>query len=328
MTIKQWTYLPGLVIMALIMTACWPSIPDDASADPAVCGAPCDEDLGLDCATGFACVSGVCLNSAVCGSCGQSCDDAADCEAGWYCDQAVFALSGSPKYCWPGSQAVGGYNACTQVTEDYCGLPCEHGDPQIGGYSCWHGVLIATGDHSGCSTCGKDCTSDAQCGKATKCVQFPDYSGGTKGSCWNVDTCTAPALVIIDGDDIPQLSPTKTPTPPPTAPAINPNLVPVSTAKVPELCANNGGIANVSEICTCQGVIDRVTFCGDNTKFDNITDASCTPDASQCQPTTTDGGAATGGGECLCIMVCTLYDRAGACVERGYRDCNGNACTP
>lgn len=67
----------------------------------------------------------------------------------------------------------------------------------------------------------------------------------------------------------------------------------VSATAVPDICANNGGVANVSDVCTCQGVIDRVTFCGDGTKFDTITTTGCSPDPSQCQ-----AGGDTGGQTC------------------------------
>lgn len=89
------------------------------------------------------------------------------------------------------------------------------------------------------------------------------------------------------------------------------------------LCADQGGIANQSEVCTCQGVIDQVTFCGNGTKIDTITNTSCEPNPADCQPTSDVP-------VCACNFVCAVADpnKPEQCLQGQYLDCNGVVCTP
>jgi hypothetical protein len=328
--IKKPVFLLALVLALLALTGCFRTIPADPAADPAFCGAPCDDDLGIGCSDGFACVSGVCLNSVVCGTCGTSCYTDDECGEGYHCGVAAGAPSGALKECWgpldPAAPNAKPYQSCYQTTETYCGQPCEFPDV-LGGYTCFNGVMVAH-DRNLCSTCGKDCKSNADCSAGVACVQFPGSNGGSSGFCWDEEVCTSDPFVSIDTGNIPQLAPTKTPTPT-AAPTVKPaNINPQLPTALPGLCDDHGGVANVSEVCTCQSLVDRVTFCGDGTKIDTITDTQCSPDPSQCQPSDTGGTSGGSGGECRCVIVCTQTNEAGACIDRGYRDCNGNVCTP
>jgi hypothetical protein len=68
-----------------------------------------------------------------------------------------------------------------------------------------------------------------------------------------------------------------------------------------DLCANNGGVQWVGEVCVCAGVVDKVTVCNDGTKFDNVTEQTCPPDPAACQDDGSGGdqggGGSTGDGD-------------------------------
>jgi hypothetical protein len=99
----------------------------------------------------------------------------------------------------------------------------------------------------------------------------------------------------------------------------------VDCASQPGLCADHGGNAWVGTTCVCPGIIDEVTICADNTKFDHPTDASCTvADPAQCQsvppqPTT----------EPACLCTCKVWNQSSfppTCTK--WTDCYGNTCGP
>ena len=65
-----------------------------------------------------------------------------------------------------------------------------------------------------------------------------------------------------------------------------------------DVCATLGGLQWQGELCDCAGVVDNVTICQDGTKYDNLTDVSCTPDPKDCNES---GGSDNGGGsQCKC----------------------------
>jgi hypothetical protein len=92
------------------------------------------------------------------------------------------------------------------------------------------------------------------------------------------------------------------------------------------ICADHGGVAWTGSICACPGVIDDVTICNDDTKFDNVTAASCNMgDPSECQqqPPPTEPPPSA------CICACAAWSQTAyppTCVS--WRDCNGNSCSP
>jgi hypothetical protein len=98
-----------------------------------------------------------------------------------------------------------------------------------------------------------------------------------------------------------------------------------STAPDGGLCAANGGIQWQGQTCVCPGKFDNVTVCNDGTKIDQMTDQACTPDQSCDQPTDPQNPPSG----CACNYVCVQEKPdSNECTEYGYRDCNGNACSP
>lgn len=89
------------------------------------------------------------------------------------------------------------------------------------------------------------------------------------------------------------------------------------------LCADHGGVAWQGTTCVCPGLVDEVTICGDNTKFDNVTDASCTPaDPAACQASSGDPAPTA-----ACNCVCVAWSQVSfppTCLK--WADCNGNTC--
>lgn len=333
--VQRWQVLIGWVVMtALMVTGCvlpdpandppGPTSTPDPAAPPEACGLPCDSALNLNCPAGLQCISGVCLNEIVCGNCGKTCVTNADCPLNWPCDTAYGAPAGSQTYCWPYGQ-----HGCAMLTEDYCGYPCvfEYNkvqDPQLGGYTCFYGVLISM-DKNQCGTCGKDCTSDADCGPGTTCTQFPSFHPeGTWGYCWGYDTCVA--QVVGPQGTLPPLS---------TPLTLDPNeITPPVAGPDPELIPPV--IDNPA--CNANGVCDpgeNKDLCGD-ADCPCIDDGVCGPgETGQCQdcitppPGSGDSSGGDDGGEvCGCSIVCVEEDRSGNCIRREGRDCNGQRCTP
>lgn len=314
----RWAAISVVALIIVVgLAGCFPPpATPDPNAPPEACGLPCDPDLNLGCPTGLQCISGVCLNEIVCNGCGQTCQTNADCPADFYCASPAGGPS-NPKYCW--SSFGGAQPACAQLTEDYCGYPCEAGDPQLGGYTCFNGALVSV-DKTLCNTCGKNCTTNADCGSGTSCVQFPNTNGGgTTGFCWNSISCQ---VMQVDPDIFPQgLNPQGNDN-------VTPEVYPSPTGARADAC-NADGVCDPGEnkdICgdaDCPCIDDGVCGIGET--------AQCRDCITPAPPTREPGGDDGGGrdsGTCSCDVVCLATDTAGNCTERGYRDCNGRVCTP
>lgn len=91
--------------------------------------------------------------------------------------------------------------------------------------------------------------------------------------------------IILEATYEATVPPTRTPAPTP-APVITqtPTVEPTATtiAETGGVCQQNGGIQWQGDICTCAGVVDRVTLCADGSKSDVITDTACTPNPADC----------------------------------------------
>lgn len=89
-----------------------------------------------------------------------------------------------------------------------------------------------------------------------------------------------------------------------SAPAVNSSPAPEDEEATPDstptgaatdLCAENGGVQYQGEVCVCSGYVDQVTICNDGTKFDHVTEQTCSPDPASCVD---EGGSDDEGPQC------------------------------
>ncbi len=93
-------------------------------------------------------------------------------------------------------------------------------------------------------------------------------------------------------------------------------------------CCDNGGVQWQGEVCVCPGVVDRVTYCNDGSKTDQLTDRSCQP-AGGCSGG--DGNPTIPGGPspdpfAACGQACSLSDPSSC--PAGYTCMWCDMCSP
>src|SRR5574341_222889 len=258
------------------------------------------------------------------GGCNTSCSPTAaanTCDPGLSCQQEP----DGEYICWGGTDEAGqtcGQPQTPPQTGGTCGDPCrvdqrcvahtpdgicqvycrdDNQDGQCEGYTCVDANADGNCDAVN-ATCGPDTpmyclTSVAPqgtCAADYTCQPEPD--GGNV--CWAA-TCFGQAG---GGEQPPQ-------EPPPGG----------------DPCANNGGLQWSGEVCVCSGVVDQVIVCADGTKFDTLTNTSCTPDPAAC-PVTGEEPTGQPGGQGACYCYCDPKYIA-ACIQI-CRDSTGAVCNP